>query len=161
MEGRREGEVEADTAQTDQDQQKRAHSGTKKTIKEGNAVVLFAKQIGIGKTTINKVEYLISNCDERTLEKLRSGELSVHKQYDLMRGCRSSQKTASRPKTQSGHIRSAAQRPLKARGQDAMFTSSSAARLQMGGLKKRRPWVAKLPHDGSAPSRATRNSNAV
>ena len=58
----------------------------KKPIKEGNAVVLFGKKIGIGKTLIHQAEYLKRNASKELIEKCRNNELSVGKAYFLLKG---------------------------------------------------------------------------
>jgi len=54
--------------------------------KEGNAAEIFGRYLGTGHTAVNAVEFLLKNADAEMLTKLRSGEISIARAYDLLRG---------------------------------------------------------------------------
>ncbi len=60
----------------------------KKKIKEGNAVSLYGKKVGLGNTIISQVYYLKKFASKESLDKCRNNELSVNRAYFLLRGQR-------------------------------------------------------------------------
>lgn len=57
-----------------------------KKIKEGNAVQVFGKKIGMGKTIVAHSLFLKKYGSEELLNKVRSDEMSIGMAYDLLRG---------------------------------------------------------------------------
>ena len=54
--------------------------------KQGNAILIFARYIGLGKTLVHKVEWLKRNADAGLLKEVRDGRISITKAYDYERG---------------------------------------------------------------------------
>lgn len=54
--------------------------------KQGNAALIFARYIGLGHTTVHKVEWLKKNAKPEVLQQLRDGEISIDMTYSRERG---------------------------------------------------------------------------
>jgi len=54
--------------------------------KKGTAAQIFAKYLGTGKHSISKVEWLLKNGSEETLQKLRDGTMAINRAYDFEKG---------------------------------------------------------------------------
>lgn len=54
--------------------------------KQGNAVLIFARYIGLGKTTVHKVDWLKKNAKPEVLQQLREGLISIDRTYSKERG---------------------------------------------------------------------------
>lgn len=54
--------------------------------KQGNSGEIFAKYMDTGHTVIGQVEWLKNNAKKATLQKLREGEISISRAYDMERG---------------------------------------------------------------------------
>jgi len=54
--------------------------------RKGTAAQIFAKYLGTGKHSISKVEWLMKNGSEKTIQELREGTIAINKAYDLEKG---------------------------------------------------------------------------
>lgn len=54
--------------------------------KQGNSGEIFAKYMDTGHTVIGQVEWLKNHAKKATLQKLREGEISISRAYDMERG---------------------------------------------------------------------------